>query len=462
MSSALIRSLAMLGWLLALKQVRAQDCTQAEIDACALARRSCVSTTDCGPCLSGFVEFPNRGCFDISELNLEDFLAEFEPTYNQDRTATPGDRATRLELLQEAAAFISEFYLNSTSAEFDVGLTPFSADGEDEYKQRSGFDASIPLGDFAAQIPQPTAATVAADITSAPLPDKVDWRDRGAVTSVKDQGRCGSCWAFSMVGAIEGAAAVRASERGEEYLQNLSWQQLISCNDANAGCNGGSLFNALGYSWLNNFGGLTRDNEYPYTDYQGDTTDACSLESKPLAVEISEPKIILDFGAMSFERRVVTMKEALTIAPVSSTMKSACKTISNYLKGIMTDDGDCACSTSSCIDHAILMVGYDDTSSPPCWILKNSWGTKWGEDGYFRISQAEKGNFGLFGVVAHAVHAQMAQNVTKQVEDDYKEPINAWAWVLIGLAIAAAFVCVFGVVRRLEGQAAEEEDVDEK
>jgi hypothetical protein len=259
-----------------------------------------------------------------------------------------------------------------------------------------------------------------------------------------------------MVGAIEGAVAANPETNG--YLQNLSWQQLISCNENNLGCDGGSLTVALGYSWLNSFGGVTRNNEYPYSDYEGDTTDQCQVQSKPLAVQISDPKIVLDFGRpFDFDIRVQLMKEALQIAPVGMTIKSACRTLSNYRKGILTDDEDCACSSSSCIDHAILMVGYDDTTDPPSWILKNSWGTKWGEDGYFRISQQSKGSWGLFGVVSHGVQAQLAQNVTGQVKDDDLDepPLKPIGWVLIALAVVLGCICVCGIFRKVRAKRGE-------
>ena len=92
------------------------------------------------------------------------------------------------------------------------------------------------------------------------------------------------------------------------------------------------------------------------------------------------------------------------------------------------------------------MVGYDDTTDPPSWILKNSWGSRWGEDGYFRISQREKGDYGLFGVVSHGVQVEMAQNVTGQVDDNYSEPIKAYAWVLIALAILCGGLCGLAIM----------------
>jgi hypothetical protein len=80
-------------------------------------------------------------------------------------------------------------------------------------------------------------------------------------------------------------------------------------------------------------------------------------------------------------------------------LKAGCSTFSNYKGGIMDRDGACACESTSCIDHAVLLVGYSDVSNPPYWLLKNSWGKGWGEDGYFRISQLGGGEWGLFGML---------------------------------------------------------------
>lgn len=207
-------------------------------------------------------------------------------------------------------------------------------------------------------------------------------------------GRCGCCWAISLAGAIEGAAFANNG-----YLQSVSFQQFISCNDINWGCDGGNLIRGVLYATLNEYDGMTRLNDYEYSDYHGTTTEECLLETNkyPLAVEVMDPRLVVGFDTpVTFEERLQLFKQALAEKPVAMVIRSSCKTLSNYRSGVLTDDGDCACSDSSCIDHAVLMVGYDDTAPIPYFKIKNSWSDGWGEDGYFPVAQTEIGDYGLF------------------------------------------------------------------
>ena len=119
---------------------------------------------------------------------------------------------------------------------------------------------------------------------------------------------------------------------------------------------------------------------------------------------LRDPKIVaLVNDPLTREERIIRFKQAVSLQPVSMVLKSGCNLFSSYSSGILTQDGGCACAQPSCIDHAVVLVGYDDTSEPKYWKLRNSWSTSWGEDGYFRIAQDGGGQYGLFGMLVSTV-----------------------------------------------------------
>ncbi|KAG7358329.1 cell surface protein [Nitzschia inconspicua] len=406
---------------------------------CFEQNRTCISEGEnfgiCGSCVEGFVEFGTRintpTCIAIDSLSWESFLEEYQPVFRQDSNVTVIER---LALLSQAAEFISQHNNNQTTS-YKLGLTPYTVDSEIEYVQRSGYFYVPPSeGSEIEQYQPPT-------IASADLASSVDWVAKGGVTSVKNQGRCGSCWAISMCGAIEGAAYAQ-----HQYLQSLSFQQFISCNSRNLGCDGGNLVIASLYSTLTDFGGISRMNDYEYTDFYGDTTEECMLSNQatPVAVETSKPQLVAGMtSGLSYDERAEQFKQVLEQQPIAMVIKSSCRTLSNYRSGILTDDGDCACNAPECLDHAVLMVGYDDSADIPYWKIKNSWGTGWGEDGYFRVAQTPAaGDFGLFGILAEGTIVQ-ARNVTVQVEDEAQDvPFPVWAIVTIALGSFTFCLCL--------------------
>jgi cathepsin L len=190
--------------------------------------------------------------------------------------------------------------------------------------------------------------------------DSQDWRDKKAVTPVKNQGSCGSCWAFSTTGTLEGwNVAV-----GGKSLINLSEQQLVDCSGStgNQGCNGGMPDRAMKY--FAQAGGACTESDYPYTARGG----ACKKTCKP-AVTTKGPKT---------GKGADTLKSALGQQPVSVCI-DASSAFSRYSTG--TFSGPCS---SSSINHAVLAVGFQDAY----WIVKNSWGTSWGQGGYIYMSRS--------------------------------------------------------------------------
>ena len=151
-------------------------------------------------------------------------------------------------------------------------------------------------------------------------------------------GRCGSCWAVSLCGAIEGAAF---SSNG--YLQSMSFQQFVSCNERNLGCDGGNLVIASLYATLTSFGGVVRLNDYEYTDYRGFTTEECFLSSAtPVAVEVSSPTLVTSMtSSMTYQERAEVFKQVLEQQPIAMVIKSSCKVSKEFKPAVLCPYARC-------------------------------------------------------------------------------------------------------------------------
>ena len=205
-------------------------------------------------------------------------------------------------------------------------------------------------------------------------PDAWNWKDQGVVSDVKDQGSCGSCWAFSTMGNLEGLYAL---EKG--VVKTFSEQQLVDCDTLDSGCNGGLM--EYSFTWLKDNGGFNLDTDYPYKG----TKQACKSDSskyvdmkvtgyKKLANGYSNWDCVDEDGIKELLYETGPLAVALNANPLQT-----------YSSGIL-DKTAAQCPTSG-LNHAVTMVGYgtDSASGKDYWLVKNSWGKSWGERGYFRI-----------------------------------------------------------------------------
>lgn len=208
-----------------------------------------------------------------------------------------------------------------------------------------------------------TVERVNIELDGAPA-TTVDWRTKGAVTDVKDQGQCGSCWAFSATEAIESYAFL-----ANKKLIELSPQQITSCDKTDGGCNGGNTETA--YAYVHKAGGIETSKDYPYTS-GGGNTGVCKFDASKVAVKIA--------GYKSVARGEANLKAALNNGPVSVCL--AADAFQSYRSGILR-------SCPGQVDHCVQAVGYDDSNSPPYWIVRNSWATTWGEKGYIRVASGQ-------------------------------------------------------------------------
>ena len=213
------------------------------------------------------------------------------------------------------------------------------------------------------------------------LPSSRDWRLHGAVTSVKNQGQCGSCWAFSSVGAIEGHLAIYGNNT-EDPLPSLSTQQLVDCSKDNDGCDGGLM--PLAFQYLRKIG-LCREIDYPYKAKQN-KNPSCN----PLSCEPVQGTCIA--GCFSVpEDDTQSLVEAVSLGPVSVAIEADSRSFQFYSHGIYHNPD---CGTN--LDHGVLVVGYgtDSSTGLDYWIVKNSWGSQWGDDGYILIARGHDLNMG--------------------------------------------------------------------
>lgn len=237
---------------------------------------------------------------------------------------------------------------------------------------------SVKKGRLSAETCVPFNGTFVTDATKMKLlPSAVDWRTKAAVTPVKDQGQCGSCWSFSSTGAMEGAWAIAKGE-----LVNLSEQQLMDCSRkyGNQGCNGGDMDPSFIYAIQS--GGMCKESDYSYQAVDSFTCKKC----KPVAQFTKCADVT--------PNNQLALKEAVSIGPVSVAIDANSKLFQFYSSGVITD---ATCGTT--LDHGVLTVGYGDDNEIKYWLVKNSWSDSWGDKGYVKIARSESINdAGICGI----------------------------------------------------------------
>ena len=260
----------------------------------------------------------------------------------------------RMNIFAEKDAQIKE--MNSQNGSFTVGHNFLSTYTKEEAGKLLGYKAPVNHTRKVVELPESAAASV-------------DWRSKGAVTPVKNQGQCGSCWAFSTTGAVEGADFVKTGT-----LKSYSEQQLVSCSTQNNGCNGGLMDYAFQYIEKN---GLEQESEYPYVSGAGHVP-SCKYEHSSAVGTVSN---FHDISQGSFSQ----MKAGLAKSPVSVAIEADQMAFQMYTGGILTT----GCGTK--LDHGVLAVGYGTDAGQDYIIVKNSWGASWGDQGYIKIAPNQCG-----------------------------------------------------------------------
>ncbi|KAL6903753.1 hypothetical protein ACP4OV_004566 [Aristida adscensionis] len=269
------------------------------------------------------------------------------------------------------------------------GVTPFSDLTREEFEARlTGLRAG---GDVLRRVRGVPAAPPATEEEVARLPASFDWRDKGAVGEVKTQGACGSCWAFSTTGAVEGANFLATGK-----LLDLSEQQLVDCdhtcgepNECDNGCSGGLMTNA--YAYLMRSGGLMEQRAYPYTGAAG----ACRFDPARVAVRVANFSAV-PAGDEAQIRAAIVRRGPLAVGLNAAFMQT-------YVGGVSCP---LVCPRAF-VNHGVLLVGYGARGFAalrlgyrPYWVIKNSWGKQWGEEGYYRLCRGGRSVCGVDSMVS--------------------------------------------------------------
>ncbi|CAM0881696.1 unnamed protein product [Alopecurus aequalis] len=209
------------------------------------------------------------------------------------------------------------------------------------------------------------------------VPDSVDWRAQGAVTEIKNQGSCGSCWAFSAVAATEGLVKIATGN-----LISMSEQQVLDCTGGVSSCNGGDINAALRYVAVS--GGLQPEAAYAYMGQQGACRSGSATPNS--AASVGNPRWARLYGDEG------ALQQLAASQPVAVALEATDPDFRHYRSGVYTGSPSCG----QRLNHAVAVVGYGaDSWGQEYWVLKNQWGTWWGEGGYMRIARGNGANCGI-------------------------------------------------------------------
>jgi len=281
---------------------------------------------------------------------------------------------------------------NSAGAStFELGHNEFSDLTADEFfATRLGYNATLPK----AVANEPHVSTPE---MLAAAPDSMDWAEKGAVTPIKNQGQCGSCWSFSATGSMEGAYFLASGK-----LVSLSEEDLVQCDQVDNGCQGGLMDNAFKFVEKN---GVAAEAAYPYMSGTG-IRGLCNAKKEKAAVVT-----VTGFKDVPSEDEDA-LKTAVAQQPVSIAIEADKSVFQLYKKGVLDSP---MCGTK--LDHGVLLVGYGTEKTllghKDYWKVKNSWGATWGDAGYIKLARGKN----MCGVASQASYPTGAKAMTTAVEE---------------------------------------------
>uniref|UniRef100_A0A1D1YUN4 Vignain n=1 Tax=Anthurium amnicola TaxID=1678845 RepID=A0A1D1YUN4_9ARAE len=337
--------------------------------------------------------------FDEKDLATDESLWDLYGRWRSHHTVAMdlGEKHKRFNVFKDNVRFIHEF--NKRDKPYKLELNKFGDMTREEFRQTY---AGSKIAHHVLRRGRPRGSLEFSHGKVADVPPSVDWRQKGAVTPVKNQGQCGSCWAFSTVVAVEGINQIKTKK-----LISLSEQELIDCDTGdNQGCNGGLMDYA--FEFIKNNGGITTESNYPYTAADG-TCDAVKVNSHVVVIDGHEDVPANDEDALM---------NSVAQQPVSVAIEASGRPFQFYSEGVFTGD----CGTE--LDHGVAVVGYGATQDgTKYWIVKNSWGPDWGEKGYVRMERGVSAEEGLCGIAMQASYPIKNSPNTKEAEPALKDEL---------------------------------------
>jgi len=283
----------------------------------------------------------------VDETAFYNFIREHNKVYKE------SELLYRFEIFKANLRFIEDH--NAKNLSYTLGINAMADLTVEEFSARNSL---VPRNDFGMNPVFETSNQVP--------PASVDWIAKGAVNPIKNQGQCGSCWAFSAVSAVESAHQIATGT-----LISLSEQQLVSCSRSygNLGCNGGLMDSAFKYVEAT---GLCTEQDYPYeakSDFLNCRDKSCTTAAK-----------ITGYTDVKPNDEAVSLLQAVAQQPVSIAIEADQAVFQFYKSGVF-DNAQCGTQ----LDHGVIIVGYGTDSGVDYWNVRNSWGTSWGEAGYIRM-----------------------------------------------------------------------------
>jgi len=315
----------------------------------------------------------------LASADFEAFKAKYGKVYNGDDEA-----AYKATYDGNMAAYESH---NAEGKAWQLGENQFTDLTQEQYRVAAGL-GYLPLDSN--DLPPMLGEHVH---NGEALADSVDWTTQGAVTPIKDQGQCGSCWSFGTTGGIEGAWQIASGS-----LQSLSEQQLVDCSTRNLACQGGNAALAINYEKGVD---LASEASYPYRAAKETCKTSGYATAIPKGGVTGYTMVGKTLGPLIFQAKVEDMKSALSQQPVSIAIQADQMSFQGYKSGVLTS----GCGTQ--LDHAVLAVGYGTENGNDYWKVKNSWGTSWGTSGYIKIGQTDN----QCGVLSQPLYPQVSASV---------------------------------------------------